>query len=465
MSETVEQSELSKFNQFGFKCECELAGFCERHQTLKTNRQVQICKGTSGLKPQSVRSWMIKWGEETLPEARANNPAAEKVRIKSSSIVIQSFQRGVGRCLEDRIEGLAKVKTGKGCGCKKLARDMDKWGPEKCDEEQREFIVAHLVDNAPMLAEAIRTAGRFGSSILSRIVESEIARPMLIKGAHILLTQAIEEAREERKIAIDAKRGKVVQPKPPLLFTEKPTANLVSHMYLRGDWRYHVERISQIEESFERIVVGVVTGKATEPKEYFKKCLSKHAKDLTKYELHYFPNDKNLREVVSYPTLLACVATTDRNHVTFCHHSKGSQPHTLGEESPVRWWTDAMYTTLMENQEEVFKRLEEGYTAIGSFQRVGTFLGPRFKHHYSGTFFALRNARAFINGVPKFRKRWFGTESYCGDHWPVEYTDCIFGKHVGNLYDVENQPRLELEDWKLKHQTRLEKGEFKLSYE
>ena len=75
-------------------------------------------------------------------------------------------------------------------------------------------------------------------------------------------------------------------------------------------------------------------------------------------------------------------------------------------------------------------------------------LGAKNQWHYSGSFYAIRNHIVFANGVPKMKERWFGFESWPGDHVKYNSSACIFGDNTGRLYDRSNQPRDELIKWK-----------------
>lgn len=157
-------------------------------------------------------------------------------------------------------------------------------------------------------------------------------------------------------------------------------------------------------------------------------------------------NVESLREVVTYRKMFPMVASTDPNDVTFCLHGKGAQPH-VAESEPVSWWIDAMYETVVFNMKEVTRSMEEGASVVGSFRRHGRMLGTLYHWHFSGAFFAIRNARAFRDGVPALRSRWFGLESWPGEHFPLSHSACLFADHVGSLYRIEQQPRAELVQW------------------
>lgn len=103
----------------------------------------------------------------------------------------------VGTALSRLIEGLLKIKSGHGCGCHKLADQMDQWGIAGC-ERNRELIVSQLLANRDMLADAVASAGKAHSAI-GWALHTRLAEPVLQAGANWLLTSAIEEVRKQPK--------------------------------------------------------------------------------------------------------------------------------------------------------------------------------------------------------------------------------------------------------------------------
>jgi hypothetical protein len=138
-----------------------------------------------------------------------------------------------------------------------------------------------------------------------------------------------------------------------------------------------------------------------------------------------------------------------QNDITLCLHGKGSQPHTKNDA--IGWWIDAMYETVAYNLDGVIEEMANGAAIVGSFRRHGRFLGTKHNWHYTGTYYAFRNAIAFSNGVPTYRQIWWGTESWSGDHFPISSSACLFGDRANDLYKIDQQPRRELEQWRLSH--------------
>lgn len=356
-----------------------------------------------------------------------------------------------------KVVGLGEAK---GCGCKELAARMDRNGPDWC-ETNREMIVEKIVKHRGQLAEWL------GFDRAKTFIEASVFLPFFRTGAGHLLDSSIKEARESipvietpvqktqrrrrrqrpkserrhRTRTVTLKNSPKLPPAPePRPFGEVKT-NVLFHLYptFIEQVEYHAQQANKVDAS--RKILAIASSPATIPVEQ----VMEHFGD--DWEVVEFQNDPRLREVLTYRRLLEMVESTDENEVTLCLHGKGAQPHTEKDES-VRWWTDAMYATVAHNMPEVIARLSEGHAIAGSFRRFGRHLGCRHQWHFSGTFYAFRNALMFNNGIPKIRDYWWGTESWPGDHIPASHAACLFADNMGDPYKVNQQPRTELEIWK-----------------
>lgn len=233
----------------------------------------------------------------------------------------------------------------------------------------------------------------------------------------------------------------------PRPFTGTPRLTLICHCWPHGDgWQKHVEYLKPVAGVFDRKIMGIATGPATASGSEVRQAFGD---DWEHFEV---PNNRTLREVATYKTLLNMVASTDDNDVTFCIHTKGTQSHTAQSEQ-VAWWIDAMYSTVVYNWQNVLEKMKQGYPIVGSFKRYGKDLGTRFKWHYSGTFYALRNAATFSDGIPEYDGRWFGTEAWPGHHFTQEESACMFGDGCGDLYHRNEILHSQLVKWKQQNET------------
>ena len=293
-------------------------------------------------------------------------------------------------------------------------------------------------------------------------------------------------------------------PANPVPFTDAPRLTLMFHVWPRGDsWRRHIEKLEPVLHRFDRLLLGVATDPTTATLEETAAAFG------DRWEVTHVVNNPDkrhgLREVATYqqmiktlvhgpidtgcyvrcvhpekyitlnnadvyritqmqgesvwlnngcpyPYLVGDFIRDSTNDVTFCAHAKGAQDHNVSSDA-VTWWTDAMYETILYNIDGVLDEMRNGAAIAGSFRRHGKFLGTAHQWHYSGTFYAFRNAVTFSNGVPSHRSHWWGTESWPGDHFPLSHAACIFGEHAGNMYQADQQPRAAFEQWKASRAT------------
>lgn len=353
----------------------------------------------------------------------------------------------VGTFLKSRIESLIQIKTGKGCGCTNLANQMDSWGIAGC-EQRRDEIVGHLVGNREILIESLSSQGWLIGWVAGLVPDAVIRR-----GAEWLLDTAIEDARKQSKPVRVARPKRTVsagvvtsrtpitqiQPRP---FTERPRLTLLCHCWANGDnWRRHVEYLKPVEGVFHRKIMGVAVNSGSAAFDDVCRAFG------DSWEYIHVQNDKKLREVATYRQMFEMVQSVDENDVTFCIHTKGTQDRTAASQQ-VQWWTEAMYETVLYNWKNVLRKLEEGYSIAGSFRRNGGHFQTRYSWHYSGTFFAFRNAAAFVNGVPKIQQKWWGTESWPGSHFSTAEAACMFADNAGYIYKEDPQLEQALIEWR-----------------
>lgn len=233
----------------------------------------------------------------------------------------------------------------------------------------------------------------------------------------------------------------------PRPFTAKPRLTLLFHCWPNGDsWMRHVDYLRPVSGVFDRKIMGVATGPGTATMAEVRAAFG------DSWEYLEVTNDKTLREVLTYRTMLEMVRSADENDVTFCLHSKGAQSHTAASRQ-IQWWTEAMYSTVAHNWQGVLSKMEQGYPVAGSFLRVGKHLQTRYGWHFSGTFYAFRNAVAFQKGVPGFASNFYGTESWVGHHFARHEAACMFAENCGDIYKENPQLELELNEWRRLNET------------
>lgn len=374
----------------------------------------------------------------------------------------------VGTFLKAHIEKLFTIKTGKDCGCQNLARDMDLWGIEGC-EKRREEIVGHLLSNRDILTGSlarsafsyVRQASLKESSAMALKLAgdwwhgNDVTHEAEVAGAHWLLDMAIAGARSaappRKHPARQQHRGFVYSCRVPITtirprqFPGKPALTLLCHCWPNGEnWRKHVEYLKPVNDVFDRKIMGVATGKNGAGFDEVRLAFG------DSWEYIAVENDPKLREVKTYRPMLEMVQSTDENDVTFCIHTKGTQDHTAANPQ-ITWWVEAMYETVVYNWKNVLDEITKGYSIAGSFRRIGGHFKTRYGWHYSGTFYAFRNAAAFPQGVPQISEKWWGTESWPGDHFSLEESACIFADNCGDIYKADPALEAQLVEWRCRN--------------
>lgn len=422
-------------------CTCPAAGFCDRHKIKKGAREFALCRGQADSADCGRKYWNAwesgKLGA-TVPETPQIDPPgfcegkATVARPKAvpAKTDPNGFPVRVGTILKNKIARLAQVKTGVGCNCSNLAAQMDAGGIKWC-EANREFIVQHLIDNKAMLFEAVQSlkasswvekvSGSF-ISVLARFSEAAVTQDILREGANLLLDLSIREAYslltampvqqltpspEQRVLYHKWQKSTPPEADP---FTETPVFHLGLHLYPIGEfWKWHVDEWNELADRVTgRCIVCIVVDDSTADIDEVVGRLS------SRFETHIAQNTPE-GENPSF-TYLQDTIPKGPNDVLLYAHGKGARPHTAGSEA-VRVWTEMMYETVLFNTERVQEKLSLGYKCFGSFRTFGKYsLNPKFKWHYSGTFFAVR-AKHLVNKPVK--SGYGGVEAWPGCYFPV----------------------------------------------
>jgi hypothetical protein len=405
-------------------------------------RKLKICTGRSGLPYHITNQYLANWGlpEFTLEEWGA--ASADVVTNRPQRAVLPTpAKEPVGDFLAKRINRLVAIRTGKGCGCKNLQNDMNKWGIEGC-KSRRELIVDKLLENREMLIAAIEEQKNQTVSFMGRLSLFAVSSSpdfILRRGANWLLNSAIRDARKTpvagrtrppviknpppRIMALSEQQKRIwkktlQQPAPePDPFTDTPVIHFAAHLWpVRGAWEWHVDRWNEIVQPLEGtcLVVIVVDSSTVDPQEVIDRLDTKFSVLINQNTPQgENPSFRRIQKIIP----------SGQNDVLLYAHGKGVRAHTSSSES-VRLWTEMMYETILHNQDKVLSKLNDGYRCFGSFRSFGDMpLNPVNKWHYSGTFFAVR--AKYLPGT-KVKKGYGGVEAWPGDHIPARYAWCEF---------------------------------------
>ena len=334
------------------------------------------------------------------------------------------------------------------CQCNNLAREMDNDGVATCQQRRDDYYLPKMLENKSAITDAMKAEGGLlgVAGFVGGLIPDAVALPWL-RGKFDAACEAAKPKPRPRpaRAVSDLVANSPTFPAEPVAFIGRPRLTLLFHVWPHGDgWRRHIGKLQPILHKFDRLILGIATDRTTATVDEVRAAFG------DRWEVVTAENDPSkktgLREVATYRQMLPMLSG-DVNDVTFCAHAKGVQSHTVSSE-PVTWWTDAMYETILYNIDGVIDEMRHGASIVGSFRRHGKQLGTKHRWHYSGTFYAFRNVVAFSNGNPSFRSHWWGTESWPGDHFPLEQSACIFGDNIDHLYHKHKQPRAELEQWK-----------------
>lgn len=365
--------------------------------------------------------------------------------------------QNVGSILRTKIEKIVKIKPTAGCNCGNLANEMDKWGISGCIAN-RDKIIDQLVHNKDMLISALRESS--DNSIMQKIsglaldiLPDIIVLPVLRYGAGILVDSAISEA---QNAVLNTKRGKQVRVKSNKVrvrtlnstqislhakavsrkptakdpFTGEPIIHFGAHLWpIKGAWDKHLNLWLELSEKINgRCIIGVGVDEMTDSFEYVK---SKFPNRFELIELRNTPEGEN----PTYRDFIKNLPSGNNDVLIYCH-AKGVRSHTRSSEA-VKIWTEHMYETVVFNYEKAIEKLAEGYKCFGSYRTFADIpLSPKYRWHYSGTFFIVR-AKYLKNTIVK--NGYGGVEGWPGNYIAGHDSYCEFLDSAPLLigYDLE----------------------------
>lgn len=416
-----------------------------------------ICEGTDDLssvdRDKYVRAWLasgrltaIECSSDTMPIDSLKRKAGKRHR----NVVTKNT--GPGTELTKSLKWIEKIKPATAtCNCANLAKEMNTDGVKKCRERRDEYYLPAMMENKTAISEAMKAEhnwrGPIGMAL--GLVPDAVVVPW-IRGKFDAACAAAErvkpKSRQSKRLPRKHRpltKEEKGEPLPPFPFTETPQLSLVFHCWPKvGGWERHVEQIKKIEHRFSRKMMGISLGPGCVPAATVREAFG------SSWEYHEFRNSKKLGEV---PTLQWAIdqLPTGPNDVTFYCHSKGTKDDTMRSEAVV-WWTDAMYETVIHNVDPVLSLLESGAAFVGSFRYSARAIPTHSSWHFSGTYYAFRNA-VVLNNQKTVRPHYYGTEAFPGDCVPVAQSACVFNeRELGHafLYQADKQPRKQLEEWR-----------------
>lgn len=193
-------------------------------------------------------------------------------------------------------------------------------------------------------------------------------------------------------------------------------------------WRKNVAQLLRRIELFNgKRVIAVVHGDGLESVETVQSAFAGHRVD----EWVIRANDRQTREMATFPTLLERMESTDEADAFFYAHAKGVRHW----PDKVAHWRNTMYHVCLDDLPKVAAALTT-HVCAGPFKHKGTCKSPDGTRtgpwHYSGTFYWVRSARLFSR--PDWRTMhptaWW-SEQYLGVLIPSEQAACLYGEWTG----------------------------------
>jgi len=228
-------------------------------------------------------------------------------------------------------------------------------------------------------------------------------------------------------------------------FAERPRVNLVYHIWPRkGGWQWHADRLRDLIPLCDgKVIIGVSTDSDTDSAEVVKAELPfDQIEWLETANLPRVPSGSHYR-VGELQTAVPAMQMLNVNEdsVTLYGHAKGQQDHTIKNES-IKIWSELMYESVLFRVDEAIEKMALGYSAFGSMRAFGLRpLMPRYKWHYSGTFYAFRTKDFVQNGrFVDYQLRYGGTEAWPGDCVPAYKAYCTLGDNVdiASCYNLDS---------------------------
>lgn len=432
------------------ECECLMAGYCNRHKMVKGQKRFDKCKGADN-SPDCGLSFWNAWESGELGATKPENPKFNPDGFCST--YIQKSNIG------DKLSEVIKEKTGVDIPCEECKRDIQSLNgmtKEEATAIKKEMVSkisgrAYSNTNNIFYKIGISIDKYLNTGLLNRQIEgwfdlavssaievepkkskaaAKRANPAAVQNNAHQITPSSRPTSEQNNLFKSISKIKPI-PKP---FDGKPTFNLVWHFWpIKGSWEWHADRLLDLIPSINgKKIIGIAYDDTTDSPQdvinYFSRddivfIVNKNIKSNGDLNL----SGEMFGELITAVPAFQKLADTG-DSITIYGHAKGQRPHTRNSLA-VKLWSEFMYETVSFNLEETIEKMQEGYDFIGSFRTFGFRpLTPKYKWHYSGTFYNFRTQSMFDSKgkIKPFQLKYGGTESWPGDHCSPNNAYCVF---------------------------------------
>lgn len=212
---------------------------------------------------------------------------------------------------------------------------------------------------------------------------------------------------------------------PPIQYAPITTRNLIYHVYPKGRWLDSVKEIAGHLDAFngQRIVAI-----ATDPDMvYTDDALLSVNRLLKPTRLFIIPNDRDLRETITFEPLLRAILNDSPTEATFYAHTKANT--TDGNVEAATKWRQVMTANLLGRWQDAMGHLQR-YTFVGTHKLIWpdgipspfpTKLKPTHSWMHAGTFWWFRHDQVSrLKPFDKIVRDRYGIEAFPGQLIPHE---------------------------------------------
>lgn len=351
--------------------------------------------------------------------------------------------------------------------CSGLAAQMDQWGAKGCRDHiakivddianrGREWFAQHFPKtNAMFVLSRSQVVRDLAIKLqIKRMVtkaitdteaeESELKKKYIGRRDPDAAAGRFFESLKKEQSRLHAANRKAAKPDPDP-FTETPVLHFGAHLWpVKNHWHWHVDLWNTLVGMINgKLIVIVATDKSSQS---FAEVRERLHPSIEAIEIKNTIEGEN----PSFRILQTLVPTGKNDVLLYCH-GKGVQDRTFRSPA-VRSWTEAMYETVIFNQDAIIFRMGQGYKHFHSFRMFGSILANKHRWHPSGTFFAVR--AKYLSGKP-VRAGYGGVEAWSGDHFTADEAWCEVGNGTmcTDLYDSVKFEKLiqpQLDEWRMK---------------
>jgi len=154
-------------------------------------------------------------------------------------------------------------------------------------------------------------------------------------------------------------------------YPEITVRHLLYHIYAPSRstaWKANIRQLTHRWHVFTgRKIIAIATDSQSVPASEIQAYITNRVGDSIEWIV--LPNNRELREAATFPSLLSRVATTDEHAAMFFAHTKGVDPYGKNPERGIVYWRNALYHYLLDDPNKI-DRLLTRYPCVGGCKIV-----------------------------------------------------------------------------------------------